>query len=286
MITTLTIFHRADFDGLCSEAIARKALGDSSHYLGFDYGDPIPDLAPYETVYLIDISLPVKIMLESAAKLIWIDHHKSAIEAMKGIQFRESRLIDGVAACRLAWQYFNNGLKGWSRQDYIDRKVSEPYAVQLLGEFDIWDKRNPDVDLFQLGINVQEPVWSDLLRSDNYTYIMKIVERGTVIKAYTDIINAQIITERGFDVVFEGLTFRALNIARCNSMTFTAAIKPHHEGCLAYHWNGSKWRFSLYHVDHRKDIDLSIVAVKHGGGGHRGACGFELATLPRELGGA
>jgi len=31
---------------------------------------------------------------------------------------------------------------------------------------------------------------------------------------------------------------------------------------------------------HRKDIDLSLIAVKHGGGGHRGACGFTCAETP------
>lgn len=35
---------------------------------------------------------------------------------------------------------------------------------------------------------------------------------------------------------------------------------------------------SLYHSPHEnKDYDLSKIAVKYGGGGHRGACGFRVS---------
>lgn len=47
-----------------------------------------------------------------------------------------------------------------------------------------------------------------------------------------------------------------------------------------FYWNGATWTVSLYHAAHRKDLDLSAIAVKYGGGGHRGACGFRAAKLP------
>lgn len=297
MPTILVIHHSADLDGICSREVARKALGTTADYLGWDYGQEIPDLAPYETVYLIDISLPPEVMKANAAKLIWIDHHKSAIEANKDTVF-EGIQIDGVAACRLAWQWFHPNQDDFvptGKRQYVDHEVDEPYAVQLLGEYDIWDKRNPDTDPFQLGMQAEKsPDWSRLFANPGPgsehvgpMYVAGIIDRGRAIQVYTDLMNAQISTERGFDVVFEGLTFRALNIARCNSLTFTAALKPHHDGCLAYFFNGKKWRFSLYHAVGKEHHDLSQIAVKYGGGGHRGACGFELDKdkLPESLGG-
>lgn len=290
MSAILCIYHRADLDGICSREVARKALGDTADYLGWDYGDELPQLAAYQTVYLIDISLPPGVMALHADKLIWIDHHKSAIEAMKGI-FIQGYRIDGVAACRLAWQWFSGGGQP-SKQDFVDRKVVEPYAVRLLGEYDIWDKRDPSTDLFQLAMGAEKsPNW-DLLMViapdrviENRDYIVSLVERGRVIQSYIDVTSAQISTERGFDVDFEGLKFRALNIARCNSMTFLAALKPEHDGCLAYFWDGSKWKFSLYGVPAKPDIDLSKIASKYGGGGHKQACGGFFQILPKELGG-
>ncbi|MFA6432912.1 MAG: hypothetical protein WCV82_03840 [Candidatus Paceibacterota bacterium] len=302
MNSTLVIYHRSDLDGICSREIAHKFLGNTADYLGFEYGDDLPQLAAYQTVYLIDISLPPGVMALHADKLIWIDHHQSAIEAMKGVDIRGYR-IDGVAACRLAWQYFE-----WeklvdprplypSKDDYtsIPTKVVEPRAVELLGRYDIWDKRLPEVDLFQLGMQAESaPSWSKLLTLPDGTTDMQISDRqqtepiiqnGRAIHAYTTVTSAQIITERGFDVTFEGLRFRALNIARCNSMTFLAALKPEHDGCLGYFWDGKKWKFSLYGVPGKPDVDLSKIASKYGGGGHKQACGGFFKQLPTEFGG-
>ncbi len=287
----LVIYHKSDFDGLCSCAIARRHFGDRAEYLGYEYGEPVPDaLDQYEHVFLIDISLPKEVMIAHASRLVWIDHHISKMRELEGVEIYGLR-IDGVAACRLAWQWFNHMKADGSlptKDDFVDRRVIEPCAVQLLGEYDIWDKRNPNVDPFQLGLLAEKvPDWELMLRGSfsSGEYVEQVIANGETIQRFTEVTNAQISTERGFDVSFEGLTFRALNIARCNSMTFLAALKPEHDGCLAYFWNGRKWRFSLYHAPGKEHHDLSQIAAKFGGGGHRGACGFELDRLPVELGG-
>lgn len=309
MKDTLVLHHSADFDGICSREAARKALGETADYLGWDYGDPIPDLSPYTTVYMIDISLPIGVMRENAAKIILIDHHKTLIAAVESFkdQFKGYYCIDGVAACRLAYQYFHRSaghaisIGHWqcvpSKEDYVDRKVTEPYAVQLLGEYDIWDKRNPHVDLFQLGLQSEKnPNWQKLLnasaemvqeqeRGTDTQYVRILLERGVAIQSYTEVLNAQISKERGFDVQFEGLLFRALNTARCSSLTFTAALRPEHDGCLGYFWNGRKWKFSFYGVPHKPDVDLSVIAKKYRGSGHKQACGMEMDNLPSVFGG-
>lgn len=45
-------------------------------------------------------------------------------------------------------------------------------------------------------------------------------------------------------------------------------------------FDGRKWDVSLYHADGKEQHDLSLIAVKYGGGGHRGACGFRSDKLP------
>lgn len=291
-INTLTIFHRADYDGLACEAIARRALGDTSHYLGFDYGDPLPDLTPYSTVHLLDISLPIETMRENVSKICLCDHHASLLAAVAPFKgsFKSYYCIDGVAASRLTWQLFNCPTAPLpEKQEYLDRMVSEPYAIQLIGEHDIWNHANPDTALFQLGIQAESsPDWGLLLGGGpgGCLYVDSLITNGRVIQRYTDTINAQISTERGFDLQWEGFYWRCLNTARCNSLTFTAALRPEHDGCLAYHWNGKHWKFSVYGVPHKPELDLSVVAKKYGGGGHRQAAGGSMKELPPELGGA
>lgn len=296
MNTILVLHHSADFDGLASRAVAQKALGDTADLLGWDYGQPLPDLSPYSTVCMIDISLPIGIMEKNAHKIILIDHHKTLIDAVAPFKdsFKGYYCIDGVAACRLAHQWFKWHNTDWRdsmpvKEGYVKRIVEEPLAIQLLGEYDIWDKRNPDTDLFQLGIQAESsPAW-DLLLSDGplgVSLVDALTSNGRTIQRYTDTINAQISTERGFDLQWEGFYWRCLNTARCNSMTFTAALRPEHDGCLAYHWNGKHWKFSLYGVPHKPTLNLSVVSKKYGGGGHAQASGFQLSMLPQELGGA
>lgn len=97
---TKVIFHRSDFDGKFCEQIARRFLSTDPakiQYIGYDYGDPVPQVAANDCVYLLDLSIPE---LMNHRYLIWIDHHKTAIEkyplSIPGFR------IDGVAACRLA----------------------------------------------------------------------------------------------------------------------------------------------------------------------------------------
>jgi oligoribonuclease NrnB/cAMP/cGMP phosphodiesterase (DHH superfamily) len=100
-VKTIIIYHRADFDGIFSREIARRFFGDQAEYIGWDYGDPLPAVPAEAFVYMIDISVEG---LMAHEHLIWIDHHKSAIEKYPATI--PGYRIDGVAACRLAWQYF------------------------------------------------------------------------------------------------------------------------------------------------------------------------------------
>lgn len=293
MTDTLVITHSADLDGQASQAIARRALGDSATYLGWDYGDPIPDTSKYRRVYLIDISFPPEEMLKLAQKLVWIDHHASAIKDNKTIY--GGLRIDGVAACRLAWQWFFGDPKA-AKEEYVARKVTEPRAVQLLGEFDIWDHHDAETIPFQYAMQgTESPDWHVLLTPQTEAgpgaehvgpyMIDDLLTKGRAIQQYLKVINAQFAANDAFDATFEGLTFRVLNTPQKGSLQFDASIKEHHDGCLRYFWNGTEWGVSLYGVAHKKNIDLSVIAKKYGGGGHKQACGCTFKTLPKELGG-
>jgi uncharacterized protein len=281
------IYHRADFDGIFCYRIAKRFFDAHKYdveYIGWDYGDPVPNIEPDANVYMLDISVDG---LMDHPKLNWIDHHKSAIDKYpKTIQ---GYRIDGVAACRLAWQYFG-GINGWqksntpNKEDFTERRVTEPLAVRLAGEYDIWDKRDPGTDTFQFGLRslkLNDNDWDRLL-SDDQQFVLELLRNGQLLQRYQQSTDAEILQHRSFTVVFEGREFLALNTARCNSLTFAAkdTQESSHEALMGFYWNGETWTVSLYHAAHRKDVDLSLIAVKYGGGGHRGACGFRASKLP------
>ena len=275
---TLVIHHSADFDGIFCREIARSFFGPDADYVGWDCGDPVPDASDYLDLYILDLSIPE---LMAHPRLTWIDHHRTAIErfpaAIPGLR------IDGVAACRLAWQWFYGHRKA-DRADYVDRRVEEPLAIQLAGEYDVWDKRDPRADRFQHGLRSRdlEPIWRDLLACGGrgFAAVDALLVGGAAVE-YANTKGAEfIIQKHGFTVDFEGRRFLALNTARSNSLAFLAGLRPEHEGCLSFNWSGRDWRVSLYGVPGKPDIDFTPIAQKYGGGGHRQACGFRTPWLP------
>lgn len=299
----LVVYHRADYDGVFCREIARKFLPPGTEFIGWDYGDETSSLLyaarPERQVYLLDISVPE---LMGHPRLTWIDHHKSAMEKYLAdfgpeATGRIAYCIDGVAACRLAWQFFTalNSFVGIYHlprlEDYKRRLVAEPIAVTLAGEYDVWDHEKSagkDID-FQFGLDAQEDLrWHFLLHGDTESaYCLDILRAGRVARACFAKREGDVVRGRSFVAEFEGLRFLCLNTARANSTTFAAldSEATGHEALMAFYWNGREWSVSMYHAAHRKDLDLSLIAVKYGGGGHRGACGFRVkaeggAALP------
>lgn len=289
------IFHRADYDGLFCREIAYRFFEDNAKYIGWDYGDEKIDFPSEGQVYVLDLSPDCfKSTPAHTERMIWIDHHKTAIEKFNPgiVGYR----IDGVAACRLAWQYFFSPLGPMnpnlqepdyclpSKEDYIERRVAEPLSVRLAGEYDIWDHRDEEADVaFQFGLDCQPFIpWEKLLRYDAHGLTSDIVADGRKAMACYAKRDAEIMRHRSFIVDFEETKFLALNTARCNSKTFAERDVPEtgHDGLMAFYFTGKEWSVSLYHADHNKTLDLSQIAKRYGGGGHPGACGFRVRVLP------
>jgi len=324
------IYHDADFDGKLSNEVCRfhlhRLYPDAAiHSYGWDYGLPLPEPVPYnenypdersrywedyEAIYIVDLSVD-ELMKRSELRdnIVWIDHHKSAIEKWdatpsdaepKPEQFTGYR-YNGVAACRLCWQWFTfqKGPNGDPRtfpadmylptqQDFIDRRVSEPELIRLAGEYDIWDHRDPDGKALQFGLRaLDQAQFADLVekqfvnsgsefdRGMAFIAIRTAVKNGYAIKSYCDKQNAEYSAAFSHTIQFEGLTFCALNIGqRGNSDLVRGGLKPEHQAIFAWRYTGKEVLVSLYHAPGHEDTDLSKIAVKYGGGGHKGACGF------------
>lgn len=310
-IKPIVIYHRADYDGLFCREIARKFMPEAE-LIGWDFGDPPFDLqalkAPLPRIYILD--LPVDRVFGWATvppgmqDLVWIDHHASAI-ASHPADIPGYR-IDGVAACRLAWQWFQQGHDRSNtsgvcaclptKEQLVARAAFEPLAVCLAGEYDVWAHEPSEGKCvsFQFGLDGQYALDWELLLATGASAeaeVKRIIHDGRAIQQCYAKRDAAIMRARSFLVQWQELTFLALNTARCNSNTFAARDVPEtgHDALLAFCWDGRAWHVSLYHAAHRKDLDLSILAVRAGkdpeygalgGGGHPGACGFRAHSLP------
>lgn len=326
------IYHDADFDGKLSNEVCRfhlKRLHTNAaiHSYGWDYGRPVPELGweietshihngglttrlaqwdDYDEIYIVDLSVDeLMARPELRDKIVWIDHHKSAIEKWDHIGDVTRMVgyrIDGVAACRLCWQWFtaHTGPHGDPRihpadrnlpqkHDYAGREVCEPQLIRLAGEYDIWDHRDPDAKSLQFGLRAlsqidfeelvkQEFRWATQPQTESeHIRIAAVLHFGRAIKSYCDKQNDEYSAAYARTLEWEGLKFCCLNIGqRGNSDLLRGGIKPEHQACFAWRHTGDGVMVSLYHIEGHSDIDLSKIAVKYGGGGHRGACGFRV----------
>lgn len=313
------IYHAADYDGIFCREIAKKFLShdpncdvndhppegitkpcNCTNYIGWNFGDtPIPVPSDWNPIYVLDLPLDKPFGFDFTKgfpegsienpmywdRVIWIDHHKSSIEShptsIPGCR------IDGVAACRLAWQWFHRAsVRGtWElppQEAFIKRAVDEPLAVRLAGEYDVWDKRDPKAEILQYGLRsapLTPAGWNGLLANDEIL-VNRLLEDGAVCQRYAQSVDSGHM-HASFIREWEGLKFLCLN-GRGNSNTFASRDRAEtgHDALLLFYFTGEAWLVSLYHAKHRTDLDLSLIAVKHGGGGHKGACGFTCKVLP------
>lgn len=279
---TTVIYHRADFDGLFSAAVCKKFLPDDTEFIGWDFGYP-QIKQPDGTTYVVD--LPLSCMERNGDRwpdIVWIDHHKSSIDQWGGMT--PGYQIDGVAACRLCWQWFLDpvGAVALAKTAWTDRMVPEPLALTLAGEYDVWDKRDDRADPFQFGLYARGYGVDECLHLlnalESKRLTLDVVDAGRAAMNWQQAFASQVCEGRSYVRNWEGRTFCVL--ASCharNSMWFPQeAIPDECDALMCWRYDGERVSFSLYHAPGHEEHDLSTIAVKYGGGGHRGACGFSM----------
>lgn len=281
-------YHNRDLDGIFSGALVMQHVrvdlmgGDM---IGVDYGDKLDrrQIVPGEHVYVVDFSFPPEDMewLMKNATLVWIDHHKTAIDDSKGRSYGTSsglRMV-GVAACALAWEYFSHDKHP---QDNM------PIGIRLLSDYDVWNNSDErywrdDVMPFQYGARAKSftvenfPVGA--MSSRDYVHLVKL--QGTGILEYQKGVDEKAMDFGAFPATLNVPNGTTLKVIACNNMarnsqTFASVWDAErYEAMCVFGLNKSgKWVFSLY--TDRDDIDVSVIAKAFGGGGHRQAAGFML----------
>lgn len=292
------IYHRADYDGLFSAAVCAKFLPDGTEFIGWDYGDPLIEF-PEGVVYIVDLSPDCLVDLPEVdvKRLIWIDHHKSSIEKWNAInEWIIGYRIDGVAACRLCWQWFKKQERGSEDifcgnmpitsfpklEEYNERRVEEPLALTLAGEYDVWDLSDRRSLPLQFGLTASGAQsfrdLAALLERGGDSQTEELCVQGDTALAWQQAFAGQVMRERSYRRDWEGLRFAVIGSAHTrNSMWFPQAeLEKEVQALMCWRYDGEKVMFSLYHAPGHEQHDLSVIAAKYGGGGHRGACGFTL----------
>ena len=113
----LILYHGRNCpDGFGASLAAWLYYRENAEYVGLDHGDvkSVDDLPPLQgrTVYILDFSFSADILQaidERAAKLVMLDHHKSAAEKLTGFACRCGVVHFDMdkSGARLAWEFFH-----------------------------------------------------------------------------------------------------------------------------------------------------------------------------------
>lgn len=295
----LCFYHSADLDGHCSGAIIKRAHPEAE-CIGINYGDPFPwDRVGADTlVIMVDFGLqPIELMAklaeqcrENGHRLVWIDHHKTAIDAARSLAGREAtgasmELLTcpgirevGKAGCELAWQHF------FPQQPM-------PRAVFLLGRYDVWDhSADQDVLAFQSGMRARketrpDAAWDELwnwLFDDQMAAatVVDIAAAGSRLLQYQTDQDAKYCAGYAFAAELWGLKVIAVNRGMMNSLGFASVWDPdkYDAMCSFVRRKDGQWTVSLY--TDKPGVDVGEFCKRHGGGGHVQAAGFQTIDCP------
>jgi len=285
----IIIYHSADFDGIASCLIAWKYVcnyraQEDIELFGWNYGDELPSaktmIERYDKIYMVDISFPANIMRElfESGKLVWIDHHQTAISDSDTYAYNTCpglRRI-GTAACELTWEFcFPN--------------YTCPDLIQYLGAWDVFNKTRFDweniVNPLQMscsehfGMNPKNWMGElDAIFSNDQTLLQKLISDGMLIYGYTKKRAESAVRKYAFEVRVAG-RLRGICILNTTfgSMQFVSVIKNYDCCVVANRRDANTYNFSIY-IEPEKEGIVNFSAgeymkANYNGGGHKNAAG-------------
>jgi uncharacterized protein len=289
-------FYHDDADGICSGfwVASSVIINDEDYYnnepefyeINYRRKFPLEIIRPNEQVYIVDFSIDpdeMRDLLKKTTNVTWIDHHKTAIEKYADFEYSIRGIrYDGIAACMLTYCYvkhMTNCGEGHIKSFDISMINNAPMFTKLIADSDVFDfKYGDDTRQFFTAFNAynfepQSERWNLFKNSENYE--MRMIEEGRIMKLY-ETAWAKDYIKLGFKTIFEGNKCLAVNLGYSGIDFFDSIPDGAYDIFISFAFDGKQHVVSMY----SKKVDVSWIAKKYGGGGHKMAAGFQCKDLP------
>lgn len=280
----LVIYHgRSCPDGFAAALAAWLYYDGQAEFLGLDHGDikSVDDLPALSgrAVYILDFSFSSELLRgieERAAKLVLLDHHKSAAEKLTGFACRCGIVHFDMqkSGARLAWEFFHP-------------EAAVPDLVRFVEDRDIWVWQYPESAGFLAALDM-EPFefgrWNEIASFDAMQLSI-YVERGRAMDEKFSKLAAGI-AEPAQAVTFNGQRGLMVN-APGVFHSLVGDILSRKSGTFALMWTASPGGVIKVGLRSQPSFNCIPLAESMGGGGHAQACGFKMGVerLPELLAG-
>jgi len=280
----LVIYHARCPDGFGAALAAWLFFEGRAEFRPLDHGDvkTAADLPMVDgrAVYILDFCfLPelLQVIEQRAAKLVVLDHHKSAAEKLTGFACRCGVVHFDMdkSGARLAWDFFQS-----------DRAL--PELIRYIEDRDLWNWKYPESAGFLAALDM-EPMdferWAEIA-SFSAEQLAGFMARGQAMdekfcKLAEDIAaNAEPVSFNGQP----GLMVNAPGVFH----SLVGEILSKKCGTYALLWSANKNGVIKVGLRSQRGYDCIPLAESMGGGGHAQACGFRMGPerLPELLRGS
>ena len=259
----LVIYHAGCTDGFGAAYAAWKLLGDRAEYHAAKYGETPPDVTGKNVVVLdfsYDNSTTKKLMKEAKGFLV-IDHHRTAMVELHDVTC--TRFDMNHSGAMLAWKFFHPGKEA-------------PRLVKFIEDRDLWKWEIPYSKEFAAAFDM---VPFDFEEFDKYlddSAVDNAQERGAYILAYSKTVISKI-AKQAVSRKMGDSDVLVVNSSHWMS-EIGAALSPKCDFAVIWYYDHETRQVKVSLRAHHEDADVSEIAKRYGGGGHRKAAGFNLPT--------
>jgi oligoribonuclease NrnB/cAMP/cGMP phosphodiesterase (DHH superfamily) len=308
----IVIYHANCADGFTAAWVFHKAaslLKVKFKFVEGRYGEAPPDVTD-AIVYLVDFSYKkevVRDMLQigGAQQVIFIDHHISAIndlaslpdELEKEWEIAQAELGDASleeefeshflaltsvekSGATLAWEFWEELF-----QDY---NYPKPLLLDHIEDRDLWKFKLPLTESLSTAVFSYEYTfenWNMLMSNDTVGLVtLAASAQGITRKHKKDV--AELLKATETVCVIDGKEVPCANLPYifASDAGHIMASRPENTTLFAatYYDSPTDRVFSLRSA---KDtgMDVSVIASKYGGGGHKNAAGFKVSLFPKTI---
>ena len=268
----LILYHgRGCPDGFGAALAAWLFYGDRAEYVALDHGDvrTVDDLPSLQgrAVYILDFSFANEVMAaidERAAKLVMLDHHKSAAEKLTGFACRCGVVHFDMAksGARLAWEFFHP-------------HQPVPALLQYVEDRDIWKWEFAESAGFLAALDMEPQTfarWRELAEATPEQLAQFMLRGAAMDEKYRKL--CADIAEGAQPLVFNGIAGLMVN-APGMFHSLVGDILSAQSGTFALMWSAGEKGVTAG-LRSQRNLDCIPRAESMGGGGHAQACGFKM----------
>jgi len=265
---TVLLYHAGCPDGFGAAWSFWRKYGDTIEYIPVSHGTEPPNVEGCD-VFMADFCYKRPVMLkmkDDANSLVVLDHHKSSQEECGDLEFCSFDMDHSGAF--LAWDYLFSG-------DNV------PLLIRYVEDRDLW-KWNLDsteeilsaVDSFERTFENWDMLHSYLDAEDSVRW-KRVKTMGEGILQYKKNLIKSLM-RNAYQANIMGKTVPIINIPFFQSEV-AAELALTADYAAAYYFDGEAYKFSLRSKEGGDDV--SLIAAKFGGGGHKNASGFLIKSL-------